>query len=34
MILSVGMLCVLLTGGIDISIASILAFSGMTVGML
>lgn len=34
MIMSVGMLCVLLTGGIDISIASILAFSGMTVGML
>lgn len=34
MVMSVGMLCVLLTGGIDISVASILAFSGMVVGML
>ncbi|MDO4285205.1 MAG: ABC transporter permease [Eubacteriales bacterium] len=34
MVMAVGMLCVLLTGGIDISITSILAFSGMTVGML
>jgi rhamnose transport system permease protein len=34
MIMALGMLCVLLTGGIDISITSILAFSGMTVGML
>lgn len=34
MIMSLGMLCVLLTGGIDISITSTLAFSGMTVGML
>ena len=34
MILTLGMLGVLLIGGIDISIASTLAFSGMTVGML
>ena len=34
MIMSLGMLCVLLTGGIDISITSTLALSGMTVGML
>lgn len=34
MIMSTGMLGVLLLGGIDISIASTLAFSGMTVGML
>jgi rhamnose transport system permease protein len=34
MILSLGMLCVLLIGGIDISIASTLAFSGMSVGLL
>jgi Ribose/xylose/arabinose/galactoside ABC-type transport systems, permease components len=34
MIMSVGMLGVLLIGGIDISITSTLAFSGMTVGML
>ncbi len=33
-VMSAGMLCVLLTGGIDISIASILGFSGMTVGVL
>ena len=34
MIMTLGMLGVLLLGGIDISIASTLAFSGMTVGML
>ena len=34
LIMALGMLCVLLTGGIDISITSILAFSGMSVGML
>ena len=34
MILALGMLCVLLIGGIDISIASTLAFSGMTVGLM
>ncbi|MDD3402615.1 MAG: ABC transporter permease [Hespellia sp.] len=34
MILTLGMLGVLLIGGIDISIASTLAFSGMSVGML
>lgn len=34
MIMALGMLCVLLIGGIDISIASVLAFSGMSVGML
>ncbi|MDD3338151.1 MAG: ABC transporter permease [Lachnospiraceae bacterium] len=34
MIMALGMLCILLTGGIDISITSILAFSGMSVGML
>lgn len=34
MIMTLGMLCVLLVGGIDISIASTLALSGMTVGML
>lgn len=34
MIMALGMLCVLLTGGIDISITSTLAFAGMTVGML
>lgn len=34
LIMALGMLCVLLTGGIDISITSILAFSGMTIGML
>ena len=34
MIMALGMLGVLLVGGIDISIASTVAFSGMTVGML
>ena len=34
LIMSLGMLCVLLTGGIDISITGVLAFAGMTVGML
>ena len=34
MIMALGMLCVLLVGGIDISITSTLALSGMTVGML
>lgn len=34
MIMATGMLGVLLIGGIDISITSTLAFSGMTVGML
>lgn len=34
MILALGMLCILLVGGIDISIASTCALSGMTVGML
>lgn len=34
MILALGMLCVLLIGGIDISIASTLAFTGMSVGLL
>lgn len=34
MILSLGMLCVMLVGGIDISIMSTLALSGMAVGML
>lgn len=34
MIMALGMLCVLLIGGIDISITSTLAFSGMTIGML
>lgn len=34
MVLALGMLCVLLIGGIDISIASTLAFSGMTVGLM
>lgn len=34
MIMSLGMLCVLLIGGIDISITSTLAFAGMTVGMM
>lgn len=34
MIMTLGMLCVLLVGGIDISITSSLAFSGMTIGML
>ena len=34
MLMSLGMLCVLLTGGIDISITGVLAFSGMTIGLL
>ena len=34
MLMALGMLCVLLTAGIDISITSILAFSGMTIGLL
>lgn len=34
LILTLGMLCVLLVGGIDISIASTLAFSGMAVGIM
>ncbi|MEE0954644.1 MAG: ABC transporter permease [Eubacterium sp.] len=34
MLMALGMLCVLLTGGIDISITSILAFSGMTIGLM
>lgn len=34
MIMALGMLCVLLIGGIDISIASTLGLTGMTVGML
>ncbi|MCF0146611.1 MAG: ABC transporter permease [Eubacterium sp.] len=34
MIMVLGMLCVLLIGGIDISITSTLAFAGMTIGMM
>lgn len=34
MVMSLGMLCVMLVGGIDISIMSTLALSGMSVGML
>lgn len=34
MVMSLGMLCVMLVGGIDISIMSTLAFSGMSIGML
>lgn len=34
MLMALGMLCVLLTGGIDISITSTLAFSGMTIGLM
>lgn len=34
MILALGMLCVMLVGGIDISIMSTLALSGMAIGML
>ena len=34
MVMSLGMLCVMLVGGIDISIMSTLAFSGMAIGML
>ena len=33
-IMSLGMLCVMLVGGIDISIMSSLALSGMAIGML
>ena len=34
MIMALGMLCVMLVGGIDISITSTLALSGMAIGML
>jgi rhamnose transport system permease protein len=34
MVMSLGMLCVMLVGGIDISITSTLALSGMSIGML
>ena len=34
MVMALGMLCVMLVGGIDISIMSTLALSGMTIGML
>ena len=34
MIMSLGMLCVMLIGGIDISIMSTVAFSGMSIGMM
>ncbi|HAL31444.1 MAG TPA: ABC transporter permease [Lachnospiraceae bacterium] len=34
MLMALGMLCVMLTAGIDISITSTLAFAGMTIGML
>ncbi len=34
MVLALGMLCVMLVGGIDISIMSTLALSGMAIGML
>ncbi len=34
MLMALGMLCVMLTAGIDISITSVLAFSGMTIGLL
>ncbi len=34
LLMAVGMLCVMLTAGIDISITSTLAFAGMTIGML
>ena len=34
MIMSLGMLCVLLVGGIDISITSTLALAGMSIGMM
>ena len=34
MVMSLGMLCVVLVGGIDISIMSTLALSGMSIGML
>ena len=34
MVMALGMLCVMLIGGIDISIMSTLALSGMAIGML
>ncbi|MCR4589893.1 MAG: ABC transporter permease [Lachnospiraceae bacterium] len=34
LIMALGMLCVMLTAGIDISITSTLAFAGMSIGML
>ena len=34
MVMSLGMLCVMLVGGIDISIMSTLALTGMSIGML
>ena len=34
MIMTLGMLCVLLIGGIDISITSTLALAGMSIGMM
>ncbi|MCD8022743.1 MAG: ABC transporter permease [Lachnospiraceae bacterium] len=34
LVMSLGMLCVMLVGGIDISIMSTLAFSGMAIGVL
>ena len=34
LLMALGMLCVMLTAGIDISITSILAFSGMTIGLM
>lgn len=34
LVMSLGMLLVLLTGGIDISITGVLAFSGMSIGLL
>ena len=34
LLMSLGMLLVLLTGGIDISITGVLAFSGMTIGIM
>ena len=33
-VMALGMLCVMLTAGIDISITSTLAFAGMTIGLL
>ena len=33
MVMALGMLCVMLVGGIDISIMSTLALSGMSIGM-
>ena len=34
MVMALGMLCVMLVGGIDISITSTLALAGMSIGML